>query len=119
MPRLPLDPLPANLCSARLVGSLLLTQLIGVVALALLGFVPLYLICSLLQKHDMLRTTEVEEIMGIDQYVFQIHAYIVRFTLPEWRRGSRQCLAPRRPLASPRPAESAAPDARSLAPATQ
>ena len=60
--------------------ALLRTQLIGIAALAALGAIPLFFICKWLKSLNMLRTSEEEEMMGIDKYIFQMNAYHDTYT---------------------------------------
>ena len=77
-----------ELLRGKFAGGLLLTQCIGMVALGLLGLIPTYAVCRLLAKYDMLRTSEEEEVMGLDLYVFQLSAYVVRLQSPTVGSGS-------------------------------
>jgi ammonia channel protein AmtB len=71
-----------GLCTQLLVGKfapwLLVSQTIGVLAIALLGAGPFWLMCLLLQRYGMLRVSEEEEENGIDLTVFGMNAYTVR-----------------------------------------
>jgi len=60
------------------VGSpyLLGSQIISVTVLASLGFFPIYGVCWVLNKRDVLRASEEEERMGIDLYLFTAQAYV-------------------------------------------
>ena len=54
---------------------LLGTQIVGVITIFLLGFVPIYGLCKLLHLYGYLRASEEEEAMGLDQYLFKECAY--------------------------------------------
>jgi Amt family ammonium transporter len=57
-------------------GALLLSQVIGVITIFSLGFGPVYVVCELLKSKGWLRSTEEEEAMGIDMYLFKLTAYV-------------------------------------------
>ena len=67
-----------NMLKGEFTPQLLQTQIIGVASLSALGFFPIYVVCQVLHSFNCLRTSPVEEEMGLDQYVFQLHAYTVR-----------------------------------------
>ena len=54
---------------------LLGTQLISIVVLAGVGFIPVYGLCWLLKRQRMLRAPLEAEIMGLDLYIFAAQAY--------------------------------------------
>ena len=55
---------------------LLITQIISVFALASLGFFPVYAITHTLNCFGVLRSSEEEEDMGIDLFLFKVAAYV-------------------------------------------
>ena len=55
---------------------LLGTQIVGIVTIFSLGFWPIYGLCKLLNSYGILRASEEEESMGLDQYLFKVSAYV-------------------------------------------
>ena len=64
-----------GITEGEFVYALLRTQFIGIIALACLGAIPLYFMCQVLAKFNILRTSIEEEEMGIDMYIFKMQAY--------------------------------------------
>jgi Amt family ammonium transporter len=74
----PVDGLIPKMFVGQFSPWLLISQTIGVVVIALLGSVPFYGMCLLLKHKGLLRTSKEEEEVGIDMWVFGMHAYTVR-----------------------------------------
>lgn len=55
---------------------LLFSQLIGIVCICSLGFMPIYIMCKMLDSFGVLRSSEREEVVGIDMYLFKLSAYV-------------------------------------------
>jgi len=68
-----LDPTNGYLYTGKL--GLLYTQIIGVVALTALSAIPFGIMGLVMNYYDVLRTSDEEEEMGLDMYVFGLSAY--------------------------------------------
>ena len=68
-----LDPTEGLLYTGK--TGLMYSQIIGVTALAALSAIPFGLLSVVLSYYDCLRTSEEEELLGLDLYVFGMSAY--------------------------------------------
>ena len=66
-----------NAMEGEFTTDLLVTQIRGAASLLTLGCVPIFILCNMMKGLNFLRTSEAEEIMGLDLWVFQLRAYAV------------------------------------------